>query len=74
MKYNVIFAGNSWSYVFWENVSYNALIYHLTITLFSRTELIRRIKRYQIANHACLMIKYSKDDRYDKNGVATHDK
>lgn len=31
------------------------------------------MKRFQVANHACLMIKYSKDDRYDKNGIATHD-
>ncbi|XP_077980452.1 thymidine kinase, cytosolic-like [Glandiceps talaboti] len=38
------------------------------------TELIRRIKRFQIANHSCLIIKYAKDDRYDKNGVATHDR
>lgn len=34
---------------------------------------MRRIKRFQVANHACLMIKYSKDDRYDKSGISTHD-
>lgn len=39
-----------------------------------RTELVRRMKRFQIANHACLIIKYAKDERYDKKGVATHDK
>merc|ERR1719383_1276252 len=38
------------------------------------TELIRRLKRYQIANHKCLIVKYAKDDRYDKDGIATHDK
>jgi thymidine kinase len=38
------------------------------------TELIRRVKRFQVANQACLMIKYAKDNRYDKNGVATHDR
>jgi len=38
------------------------------------TELIRRLKRYQIANHKCLIIKYANDDRYDKDGIATHDK
>jgi len=38
------------------------------------TELIRRLKRYQIANHKCLIVKYAKDDRYDKEGIATHDK
>lgn len=26
-----------------------------------------------MANQACMMIKYSKDDRYDKVGIATHD-
>ena len=34
---------------------------------------MRRIKRFQVANHACLMIKYSKDDRYDKSRISTHD-
>jgi len=34
---------------------------------------MRRIKRFQVANHACLMIKYSKDDRYDRSGISTHD-
>jgi len=38
------------------------------------TELIRRMKRYQIANYSCLIVKYAKDDRYDKDGIATHDK
>jgi len=38
------------------------------------TELIRRLKRYQIANHKCLIVKYAKDDRYDREGIATHDK
>ena len=38
-----------------------------------RTELIRRIKRFQVANQACMMIKYSRDDRYDKARIATHD-
>lgn len=38
------------------------------------TEMIRRLKRYQVARHACLIIKYSGDTRYDNNGVATHDR
>ncbi|XP_033751034.1 thymidine kinase, cytosolic-like [Pecten maximus] len=38
------------------------------------TELMRRLKRYQIANYKCLVIKYSKDDRYEKEGLATHDR
>ena len=41
---------------------------------FTRTELLRRIKRYQVANHSCMVIKYEKDNRYDADGVATHDK
>ncbi|XP_067045316.1 thymidine kinase, cytosolic-like [Acropora muricata] len=38
------------------------------------TELLRRIKRYQVANHSCIVIKYEKDNRYDAGGVATHDR
>ncbi|XP_068235427.1 thymidine kinase, cytosolic-like [Palaemon carinicauda] len=38
------------------------------------TELMRRLKRYQIAKHNCLIIKYAKDIRYDSDGIATHDK
>ncbi|KAK7002765.1 thymidine kinase cytosolic [Biomphalaria glabrata] len=38
------------------------------------TELMRRMKRYQIANYRCLIIKYAKDIRYDLNGIATHDR
>ena len=38
------------------------------------TELVRRVKRYQIANHSCLLIKYDQDVRYDEdNRVSTHD-
>eukprot|EP00057_Strongylocentrotus_purpuratus_P022626 XP_011677100.1 PREDICTED: thymidine kinase, cytosolic [Strongylocentrotus purpuratus] len=47
--------------------------YFCSYSTFFRTELIRRIKRYQIANHYCLLVKYDKDTRYDKDGVATHD-
>ena len=39
-----------------------------------RTELLRRMRRYQVANHACFIVKYAKDDRYDKEAVATHDR
>ncbi|XP_064098838.1 thymidine kinase, cytosolic-like isoform X2 [Macrobrachium nipponense] len=38
------------------------------------TELMRRLKRYQIAKHNCLIIKYAKDIRYDNDGIATHDR
>ncbi|KAI0218122.1 Thymidine kinase, cytosolic [Lamellibrachia satsuma] len=38
------------------------------------TELMRRLKRYQLASYECLIIKYAKDERYEKNGIATHDK
>ena len=38
------------------------------------TELIRRLKRYQIARYECLIVRYSKDNRYDDKGIATHDK
>ncbi|KAL4241010.1 Thymidine kinase [Mactra antiquata] len=38
------------------------------------TELMRRMKRYQIANYKCIVIKYAKDTRYDEGGIATHDR
>lgn len=38
------------------------------------TELMRRMKRYQIANYRCLVVKYAKDVRYDIHGIATHDR
>ncbi|XP_071442268.1 thymidine kinase, cytosolic-like isoform X2 [Hetaerina americana] len=38
------------------------------------TELIRRLKRYQIARRKCVVVKYARDDRYDSACVATHDK
>ena len=38
------------------------------------TELIRRLKRYQIARYECLIVKYAHDTRYDSASIATHDK
>jgi len=38
------------------------------------TELIRRLKRYQVAQYNVLIVKYAKDTRYDNTGIATHDK
>lgn len=38
------------------------------------TELMRRLRRYQMATHQCLVVKYAKDDRYDSTGIVTHDK
>ena len=35
---------------------------------------MRRMKRYQLASYECLIIKYAKDERYELNGIATHDK
>ena len=37
------------------------------------TELMRRIRRYQIANQECLVIKYAKDTRYSIENLSTHD-
>jgi len=36
------------------------------------TELIRRLKRYQVAQYNVLIVKYAKDVRYDEGGIATH--
>ncbi|KAM8842242.1 thymidine kinase, cytosolic-like isoform X2 [Synchiropus splendidus] len=38
------------------------------------TELMRRVRRFQIAQYYCLVIKYAKDTRYSDHGMATHDK
>jgi len=37
------------------------------------TELMRRLKRFQIAKYKCLVIKYANDVRYDSSCLATHD-
>ncbi|XP_053552593.1 thymidine kinase, cytosolic [Bombina bombina] len=37
------------------------------------TELMRRVRRFQIAQYKCLVIKYAKDTRYSKECLATHD-
>ncbi|XP_068995782.1 thymidine kinase, cytosolic isoform X2 [Embiotoca jacksoni] len=38
------------------------------------TELMRRVRRFQVARYNCLVIKYAKDTRYSDVGMATHDK
>lgn len=37
------------------------------------TELLRRVKRYQVAKHSCLVIKYMLDKRYSSSQLVTHD-
>lgn len=32
------------------------------------------MRRYKIANLRCLLVKYSKDNRYDAQNVTTHDR
>ncbi|KAG8189275.1 hypothetical protein JTE90_019035 [Oedothorax gibbosus] len=38
------------------------------------TELIRRLRRYEIAKNKCLIVKYANDLRYDSDSIATHDR
>ncbi|NXU53267.1 KITH protein, partial [Turnix velox] len=38
------------------------------------TELMRRVRRFQLAQYRCLLVKYDKDTRYGLSGVCTHDK
>ncbi|XP_050175095.1 thymidine kinase, cytosolic isoform X1 [Myiozetetes cayanensis] len=38
------------------------------------TELMRRVRRFQLAQYRCLLVKYAKDTRYSSCGVSTHDK
>lgn len=59
--------------IFLNNVTYrlsnvNALL------LFYSTELMRRVRRFQLAQYKCLVIKYAKDTRYSDTGMATHDR
>lgn len=44
------------------------------LLLFYSTELMRRVRRFQLAQYKCLVIKYAKDTRYSDIGMATHDK
>lgn len=45
------------------------------LTAVSRsTELMRRVRRFQLAQYRCLLVKYAKDTRYSVSGVSTHDK
>jgi thymidine kinase len=37
------------------------------------TELLRRVKRFEIAGKKTLSIKYSADTRYSKDAISTHD-
>jgi thymidine kinase len=37
------------------------------------TELIRRLRRYQIAKYKCLIAKYANDDRYSESDIVSHD-
>ena len=38
------------------------------------TELLRKIKRYRVAEKTCLVIKYENDKRYSEKMMSTHDK
>ena len=38
------------------------------------TELLRRIRRFTIANRTCLVVKYKNDTRYSEENMATHDR
>ncbi|KAK7794110.1 hypothetical protein R5R35_012603 [Gryllus longicercus] len=37
------------------------------------TELIRRLRRYEIANYKCLIVKYANDVRYGLEAISSHD-
>lgn len=45
----------------------------MNLCSFCSTELMRRVRRFQIAQYKCLVIKYAKDTRYSDTGMATHD-
>lgn len=35
---------------------------------------MRRVRRFQIAQYRCIVIKYAKDTRYSEQQLATHDR
>jgi thymidine kinase len=37
------------------------------------TELLRRVRKHEIAGKRCLYIKFIEDTRYDVQSIATHD-
>ena len=37
------------------------------------TELLRRVRRNEIAGKKCLYVKYIQDTRYDNSSISTHD-
>ena len=37
------------------------------------TELMRRVKRYELGGKACMVVKYARDTRYSADSVASHD-
>ncbi|KAL0483902.1 thymidine kinase [Acrasis kona] len=57
------------------STTYNGNIQLIMGPMFAgkSTELLRRVKRYQIAKKKCLLIKYVRDDRFSKDSIATHD-
>ncbi|NXD84186.1 KITH protein, partial [Halcyon senegalensis] len=46
----------------------------LTAAVSRSTELMRRVRRFQLAQYQCLLVKYAKDTRYSTAGVSTHDR
>ena len=38
------------------------------------TELLRRLKRYEIAGHNILRVKFAEDCRYSVDSISTHDR
>jgi thymidine kinase len=38
------------------------------------TELLRRLKRYEIGGHKILRIKFAEDVRYSTDSISTHDR
>ncbi|MEE6519386.1 hypothetical protein FKM82_031174 [Ascaphus truei] len=63
-------------YVFYPQSSFLFIFQVIFGPMFSgkSTELIRRVRRFQIAQYKCLVIKYARDTRYSKEMVATHDR
>lgn len=60
---------------YYENDTHDGEIYLILGPMFSgkTTELLRLMRRYVISDRKCLLLKHSKDDRYERDRVVSHD-
>ncbi|VDM38044.1 unnamed protein product [Toxocara canis] len=55
------------------SIIFSSELMALCITKCFRTEMLRRLNRYKLANRVCRIVKYRNDTRYSLDQVTTHD-